>query len=390
MGWLDGWAFRIPLTLKETTGTDLSGKVVLIVIDNEDLPPDFWTKARADTADFRITDSDGTTLLDFWVANNPNEDNTFSWGYGTYDMSITGDPLAIFVKLGTLGPNETRTIYLYYGNSTASSVQDPTKVFSYFTQDFSGWGASNGSITTFSGSRDTILQLDASAPAGNAYAPITPAGDGMVAAVVRSMSGDNVSGLFLGSKSNGGVYVYWDDPEYKGYISDYGTYDYLSPVSVGGYSGTSHLIVALYNNYSRIRAYFLNAGGSQYFTVDTNLNSGPYHVGVGGIVSGTTPILAEWFAYSPSYVPAFPDVTVGSEETPGPVCIQGVKIQTPSGPLDLCMCSTGEASTGVGGQLRIKASSGVYALDLVPTDDPAASPVRIKTSSGIYAVRRFS
>ena len=61
---------------------------------------------RSDCGDIRVTDSDGTTLLNYWIEDN------------TCNTSAT----KIWVKVPSISANSSATLYLYYGNLSSTSV----------------------------------------------------------------------------------------------------------------------------------------------------------------------------------------------------------------------------------------------------------------------------
>jgi len=62
---------------------------------------------RSDCGDIRFADSDGTTLLNYWLESGCNTQNTKIW-----------------VKVN-ISANSIKTIYLYYGNPSANSLSNP-------------------------------------------------------------------------------------------------------------------------------------------------------------------------------------------------------------------------------------------------------------------------
>jgi len=70
-----------------------------------------------------------------------------------------------------------------------------------------------------------------------------------------------------------------------------------------------------------------------------------------------------------------------------PTQFSGFKIQKTGSTIELCLVATADAPTGMGGSIRINKNGTVYALYLVETTDPNASPVRVQTTTGIKSVR---
>ena len=108
MGWLTGWSYRRPVTITNTQANDLTDYQVLVTVDTASLIA--AGKMKDDGGDIRFTDTDGTTLLPYWVEGPINAADTKIW-----------------VKVPSIPANGTKTIYLYYGNPNAvseSSIAD--------------------------------------------------------------------------------------------------------------------------------------------------------------------------------------------------------------------------------------------------------------------------
>ncbi|MEM0481028.1 MAG: DUF2341 domain-containing protein [Candidatus Aenigmatarchaeota archaeon] len=103
--------YRIPITIQENSGNDLNDYQVLITLDTASLIN--AGKMRSDCGDIRFTDSDGITLLNYWI-----EPNTCNTHY-----------TKIWVKVPYIPANSNKTIYLYYGNPSATSLSNVEDVF---------------------------------------------------------------------------------------------------------------------------------------------------------------------------------------------------------------------------------------------------------------------
>jgi len=127
MAWLTGWNYRkahtingstagaqtnyqIRIKVHRTTGTD-SGEDVYV-----------GTKCRADFGDIRFTKSDGTTPLDYWL-------ESYDGGVATFWVKVPSIPAS---------PNTT-TIYVYYGNSSASTTSNGFNTFPVFDDFDTGY-----------------------------------------------------------------------------------------------------------------------------------------------------------------------------------------------------------------------------------------------------------
>jgi len=114
--WLTGWSYRRPITI---TGTlNLSNYQILVQVDTASLIS--AGKMRSDGGDIRFTDSDGVTLLNYWIEP------------GTINTANT----RIWVKVPSI-PSGTKTAYVYYGNPSATSQSNGDNTFLLF-DDFLG------------------------------------------------------------------------------------------------------------------------------------------------------------------------------------------------------------------------------------------------------------
>jgi hypothetical protein len=136
VGWLTGWSFRRPVIVNNANNPNLlTDYQVLVVVDTASLI--LQRKLRADCSDIRFTDSDGTTLLPYWIEGPVNASNTKIWvkvpfipANGTktiYCYSPDTDILTedgwvniqefvekkLYIKVATLNPNNSRVEYHY-------------------------------------------------------------------------------------------------------------------------------------------------------------------------------------------------------------------------------------------------------------------------------------
>jgi len=110
--WYDtNWSYRTPVTITNS-GSALTYYQVEVSLDGT-----FdWDNIESDGADIRFTESDGKNDIDFWIE---------SWDYQTSAI--------IWVKVPSIAANPaTTTIYLYYGNSSATSASDGVATFNFF------------------------------------------------------------------------------------------------------------------------------------------------------------------------------------------------------------------------------------------------------------------
>ncbi|MCR6692298.1 MAG: DUF2341 domain-containing protein [archaeon YNP-LCB-003-016] len=104
--WLVGWKYRRKIYVENPTSQSLSNYPVKLVIDTYTLIGQ--GKLRLDAGDLRFTDWDGVTQLKYWVNKTTvNTGNT-----------------EVYVRL-SIPAKSYVTIYMYYGNPTATDNSDP-------------------------------------------------------------------------------------------------------------------------------------------------------------------------------------------------------------------------------------------------------------------------
>lgn len=113
------WPYRFALSVVNEGGTVLTDFQVKIILNTENF---VFFRAQSDGSDIRFTDSDGTTLLPYWIEN---------W--------IPSTSATVWVKVPHI-PATGKTLYLYYGNSSAFSASNGTATFMFF-DDFSTYEA---------------------------------------------------------------------------------------------------------------------------------------------------------------------------------------------------------------------------------------------------------
>lgn len=114
--WFDvNWKYRQSIGITNTSSSTLTDYQVPIFVDTSSLVS---SKMKSDCSDIRITDSVGATLS-YWIATSPSSD-----ACGQTNTKI-------WVKVPSLSTSGT-TLYLYYGNSSASAQSNGNNVFNTF------------------------------------------------------------------------------------------------------------------------------------------------------------------------------------------------------------------------------------------------------------------
>jgi len=110
--WYDSeWQYRREITVDNPGASELTDFQVQIELDGSF---DF-NKTNLDGSDIRITDSDGISLLPFWIE---------LW-------DVSGTQASIWVKVPTI-PTSGTAIFLYYGNIAATNTASGDNTFEFF------------------------------------------------------------------------------------------------------------------------------------------------------------------------------------------------------------------------------------------------------------------
>ena len=119
MGWFSSsWQYRRAITINNTSNSNtLSNYQVLVTLDTASLIS--AGKMQSTGADIRFTDSDGLTSLSYWIESGINTSSTRIW-----------------VKVPSIPASSTKTIYIYYGNPSATGLSNGDATFDFF-DDFS-------------------------------------------------------------------------------------------------------------------------------------------------------------------------------------------------------------------------------------------------------------
>ena len=130
--WNASWSYRRPITITEQSGNTLTDYQVKLTIDTASLISE--GKLRSDCGDIRFTDANDNEIP-YWIEPNTcNSANTVIW-----------------VKVSYIPASSTTTIYMYYGNSDATSESNGDNVFEFFDDfevDLSKWKQTKTSSTS--------------------------------------------------------------------------------------------------------------------------------------------------------------------------------------------------------------------------------------------------
>ena len=141
--WNNSWPYRQPINISNTAG-NLTNYQVRIDLNSSNVGSNFnWSNNGSDVRFTNSTDD----LLNYWIE---------SW-------NSTGQEATIWVNVTSLPNNTNTTIYMYYGNPSASSASDGDATFEFFDDDFISWGnnplenaATYQTTPTYDGSNEAV------------------------------------------------------------------------------------------------------------------------------------------------------------------------------------------------------------------------------------------
>ncbi|MFA5445888.1 MAG: DUF2341 domain-containing protein, partial [Bacteroidales bacterium] len=131
---LENYLYRKSHIIAGVTGeqTNYPVKIVIYRSTGSDTGEDVYisTKCKEDYSDIRFTDSDGSTLLDYWIESSDASSAT------------------VWVEVPTIPSEDNATIYLYYGYSEATDGSSGADTFTYFSDcsDLTGHTYSNTTV----------------------------------------------------------------------------------------------------------------------------------------------------------------------------------------------------------------------------------------------------
>lgn len=107
------WPKTKPIGIINTSPDDLTGYQVKINVTYD-------PSMKSDFSDLRFTDSDGSTLLKYWIQS--------------YNSSASA---TVWVRVPTIPGSGTTTVYMYFGNPSAITTSNGDTTFEFF-DDFAG------------------------------------------------------------------------------------------------------------------------------------------------------------------------------------------------------------------------------------------------------------
>ncbi len=138
----EGWRYRLPIYVEERSGSTLYDYQILVELTATNFN---WSNVNSDGSDIRFADIRGNKLS-YWIEE---------WNYGS--------SAKIWVKILQISANENITIYMYYGNRSATSESNGIRTFVFFDDfddgDVSDWTARFAWISATTLDGKNVLRL---------------------------------------------------------------------------------------------------------------------------------------------------------------------------------------------------------------------------------------
>ncbi|MCX6355620.1 MAG: DUF2341 domain-containing protein [Candidatus Aureabacteria bacterium] len=289
--WLSGWDYKRPISI--SSGSALQNYQVLVTLNTQELIP---AKMRSDGGDVRFTDSDGLTLINYWIESGINTPSTRIWVRAT---SV---------------PAGSSTIYMYYGNSSAASASNGDITFDFF-DDFTSanttkWAEHQGSLSVSGGMatiHDSWVIGDVAFGYGYMYELMSGSGEWNDACgnhPVRARSGNDMEitgdSIFAGTNCNSRTFNVSNDGSMSGGCG-----------TDGSRFGSNSLVGIARISSSSVK-FYLNNGFLK--EIATNVPNDPLYFSIRGWGGGT--ITVDWVRIR-KYSSPEPTASVGTEGTRG-------------------------------------------------------------------------
>ena len=138
--WNTDWHYRREITIQENSGNNLTDYQIKIVLNSSNFD---FSKANSDGSDIRFVDSDDTTPLSYWIEK---------WD------SVNQEAI-VWVKVPNIPASGTTTIYMYYGNPSATSESNGDATFEIFDH-FEGTSLNTSKWNSYLDSGSSITVSD--------------------------------------------------------------------------------------------------------------------------------------------------------------------------------------------------------------------------------------
>ena len=310
----DIWKYRRAITITENSGSTLTDYQIKVVLDTANFD---YSHANSDGSDIRFKDSDDTTALSFWIEKwNPSGESI------------------IWVKVPQIPAGSTKTIYMYYGNPSASSASDGDATFIFF-DDFEGasldgskWTVTDSNAGSYSVSGG-VLYINLKVNNGNGRAltieaipkfPYSSISNYVFESYVRANAVTNpiytwiLSGMGVGCENSGGLE--WDYKYligWEGYNDRYALHSWIGHMESNPVTASNDVWYVYYLHISS-SSNAVGCIGSSCASSTWNIGSTTnYELVIGGQGNSYVEYWFDWIRVR-KYASPEPTVSVGAEE----------------------------------------------------------------------------
>ena len=295
--WYPGWEYRKPIVVSNSSGSDLTNYQIKVTVAYD-------SDMQADFDDIRFT-LDDNTLLNYWLESKTDSSTATFW-----------------VKVLNI-PTDGTAIYMYYGNSSATSLSNGDDTFEFF-DSFDSAGGLNSEKWTTSGGYSTTITVSSSQlslqEAGSSSAPwlwlksVPSFGTGYS---VRTRLQTNASGYYAYPGQRGSQLYFEGGAMYAYGATDLAGkyYNTASDTqSITGFSASTWFIQDISRNSTTSRIYKINDNNTVTISTGVSTSSGQVQFGLYAYTdAGTISQTIDWVLVR-KFVGTEPTNAVGSEE----------------------------------------------------------------------------
>ncbi|MFH1784085.1 MAG: DUF2341 domain-containing protein [bacterium] len=179
------WSYRKAITIDNTGGGTLTNYQIFVILDTDTLVT--AGKMQDDGDDIRFTDSDGDTeISNYWIE-------------GAMDSTTN----KIWIKVPSIAASSNHTIYVYYGNPSATAASSGSNTFDFF-DDFNILDGVVWTQTGTASSDGDILSVDRGAVYSDAVIGSSPQNFTFEAAASYSQVNKDFAGICISDSQSTG------------------------------------------------------------------------------------------------------------------------------------------------------------------------------------------
>jgi hypothetical protein len=320
-GWYnDAWTYRSSVSVSNATGSTLTDFQVKLTVDSDTLTG--AGKLQNDCDDLRFTDSTGVNILPYWIEDSANASDAVTCNAADVD---------VWVRVTSI-PSAGATIYMYYGNASATTGSSGASTFPFF-DGFTGaslnsttWATPTGAVSVANGEATITtgaIYTNSSILAGSQnyiyehrtkWTTTTGSYAGLIIGEDQDIIGGNAGTdklvmLMTTSIASYQIQGFGADGTTTGYNITSATNQYVATASTYHVSGFSldSTNLRFYNNRTQTNSYTGTWSAAPYLYLG-------YFYGSTGGTSDIKDMTSDW-VIARKYASSVPATAVGSEES---------------------------------------------------------------------------